>query len=267
MSARAVVAFREPFLPRGEEFADPGVALDEITSLRTSEPAVLRVAVKGGSSRARAAVAGDWLCDDGGRTPKRLPDGSWVRSDGRGRVSFTRPSKLLDEWESNESPFSLLHTAVALRVRSELTVGAAYACARIVVGDIQRRDHAILAEQALRAVQEWMRRAGQPASLPAYVEAETSVSRALSAMYEVGPESRDSAFASVAEVCRAVMEEPMAASYSAYYALQSRGRSAKLASAVRSSIPTIDVLRAAIFIPPSEIRRASGARARRRRGD
>lgn len=32
-SAREVVAFREPFRPWDREFHDPGVALDELTSL------------------------------------------------------------------------------------------------------------------------------------------------------------------------------------------------------------------------------------------
>lgn len=255
MSARAVVAFREPFLPRVEEYADAGVARDEIMSLQTSEPAVLRVSVSGGGAPGRAALAGDWLCDDGGRTPKPLPDGSWIRSNGRGRVWFSRPSNLLDEWEGSESPFSLLHTAVALRLRAELAVGAACACARMVVGRIRRRDHALLAERALSAVEEWIRRAVRPVDLDAYVAAGDAVDRELRAMYEVVPEARESAFACVVEVCRAVRETPMAVSYAAHYAAESLGAGAELASAVRSAIPTIDVLRAAIFIPASEIRR------------
>ena len=259
MSARAVVAFREPFLPRGDDLSDVGVARDEIMSLTASEPSVLRVSVKGGSARARAAVGGDWLCDDAGRTPKPLPDGSWIRSNGNGRVWFGSPSNLLDEWENNESPFSLLHTAATLRVRAELTVGAACACARVAVAQMRYRDHELLAKRALSHVEEWVRSAGQPANMSAHIAAGAEVRRALTAMYDLGPEARDNplAFACVVETCRAVVESPIAASYAAHYAAAFVGTGTNLAPVVRSSIPTIEVLRAAIFIPASEIRRSS----------
>ena len=48
LSAREVVAAGEPFRPAAEALHDPGVALDEIASLRArQEPLVLRAAVAG----------------------------------------------------------------------------------------------------------------------------------------------------------------------------------------------------------------------------
>ena len=52
-SAREVIAAGEAFRRWGREIHDPGVALDELTSLEPREPTVLRVAV--GAGRPRSA--------------------------------------------------------------------------------------------------------------------------------------------------------------------------------------------------------------------
>ena len=271
MSARAVVAFREPFLRRAEEYADAGVALDEIMSLRTSEPAVLRVSAEGGGAKERGAVDGDWLCDDGGREPKRIPRRRW-------RFYPTdRPAKateIIDFWESYDaSPYAMMSGVLMARVTPATSAGAiraACACARKVVGLIASggsAEAADVAEGSIAAIERMVMRGG-------LAQAAQRIDRAVASehlrrLYDLQQRTgiRSSAWACAVNTCRSATGLLIAASYAvenashalaeaapgldpssstpADHANATLAAEAALADAVRASLPLVEVLRAA----------------------
>ena len=128
-SAREVVAAGEAFRPWGREFHDPGVALDELTSLEPREPTVLRVAVGAGRPRSGpwARVVGDWLLEPG-EAPRRLPRPSWeYDAEARG---WSTAREWPEAWEPCEDARWMLHAAASVGVDRRLVVLAACACAR-----------------------------------------------------------------------------------------------------------------------------------------
>ena len=128
MSARAVVAMGQPFAPWGTSFADAGVALDEIADLSPhAEPLVLRVAASGGTKEERAKVAGDWLCDTDGSSPRRTPQPRWRYP--RPAEAYTKHRTWLEAWEDCDDGWWMLHAAAIARTDARMIVRAACACA------------------------------------------------------------------------------------------------------------------------------------------
>lgn len=152
MLAREVSARGSPFVRSHGTFADPGVARDEISSLRpVAEPLVLRVIAEGGGGEelAAALLAGDWLCDSGGLEPEPIPDppGSGEPSAPR----WLRGRTWIDAWEGGGSAPWCLDAASGVGVERRLVVAAACACAAEatrVAGDARARS-------ALSAVRSW----------------------------------------------------------------------------------------------------------------
>lgn len=131
MFAREVVAFREPFLARGEPLHDPDVALDEISAFRAAqEPVVLRVRASGGAERERARVARDWLCEPG-EEPREISD--LLRHWGRSPESeeWSRGRRWIDAWELCENADWLVYAAGSVGADRSLVIGAAARCLRL----------------------------------------------------------------------------------------------------------------------------------------
>lgn len=113
LSAREAVAEGSPFSPRGPSISDPGVALDEVMSLRASqEPIVLRVKVVAGGAWARELLHHDWLCDEGGAEPVRLPRPAWGFSQLSAR--WAARMRWIDAWERCRVPGFLLAAAASM---------------------------------------------------------------------------------------------------------------------------------------------------------
>ncbi len=125
-----MIARGVPFAPHPEGYCDAGVAFDTIASLRApGEPLVLRVLAKGGRAAERAAVEGDWLCDEGGGPPRRIPPPRWDGGSWVGRCGASgRP--WLDAWEGCSNPGWMLCGADSIGVDRRLLVQAAETCVR-----------------------------------------------------------------------------------------------------------------------------------------
>lgn len=154
MSARAAVAIGQPFVPRDVSFSDPGVALDEISTMRAgAEPLVLRVEASGGNSAERKAVTGDWLCDSDGSAPRRVPATRWRQ--GNDAAAWARERSWVGAWESCQNAMWMFHAAGHAGVAGRQLALAACACARTAlrfVPDGERRPRL-----AIEAVEKWAR--------------------------------------------------------------------------------------------------------------
>lgn len=123
MSVREIVAAGAGFSRRDGSLSDLGVALDEISSLRAAqEPLVLRVEASGGTAAARSKVAGDWLCDEGGAEPVRLPKAAWRCS--REAALWSRRKEWIDAWESCVDPAWMAFEAARIGVPRRLVAAA-----------------------------------------------------------------------------------------------------------------------------------------------
>ena len=153
-SAREVVAAGEAFRPWGREFHDPGVALDELTSLEPREPTVLRVAVGAGRPRSGpwSSVAGDWLFEPG-KAPRRLPRPSWSYStEARG---WSSAREWLEAWEVCDDARWMLHAAASVAVDRRIVVLAACACARTALRHVPEDEARPL--RAIETAEAWAR--------------------------------------------------------------------------------------------------------------
>ena len=273
MSARAVVAAGAPFAPREAAYEDPGVALDEIRSLRAEqEPIVLRVesAAPGASS-----LIGDWLCDAGGAEPVRLPGPEWTCS--VASRAWSRKRTWLDAWESCPNGAWSVHAAALAGLRSASVVSAACACAMLLAPSSDDVDPSLS-----RRVRETERRVGVAARWAAGAasddEAAVALAEADDEWHEAYPsesggrEEGAQATWSFVRSAWAVLECVESARLGmgdadvAHFAKDSvvyasgldfvtgtswarRGEPARrlglLADRVRASVPTVDVLRAA----------------------
>ena len=151
MSARAVVAAGEAFVGMGLTLHDPGVALDEISSMTGNvEPVVLRVHASGGDRDDREDLAGDWLCADGAR-PRRVPQPAWdYDADAR---AFCRSRPWLEAWEQCQDARWMLRAAGSAGVDVRALVMASCACARLVVDRVPARDARPV--RAIEAAEAW----------------------------------------------------------------------------------------------------------------
>lgn len=128
MSARAVVAVGEPFVPRGVSYEDADVARDEISSLRAEqEPIVLRVE---SPARGASSLIGDWLCDAGGADPVRLPRPEWTCS--VASRAWARKRAWLDAWDGCPNGAWSIHAAALAGLPAASVVSAACACAMLL---------------------------------------------------------------------------------------------------------------------------------------
>ena len=251
------------FSPRHGEWSDPGVALDEIMSLRAAqEPLVLRVAADGGTAAGRASVAGDWLCDSDGGEPERVPPARWTYPWEARR--WARKRTWLDAWEACRDPSWMLYNACAAGLDTRLSVAGAVALMDAAIWPWAVA--AYPAHEALRrATSAWC--AGGDIS---------SVARALDASlaaYEAGHRGRaeELVFRTARDAAWVAMGEASPArSYTHFIASRWMGQVgpesavARLADAVRSSVQTVDVLRAACRNTAADVfARETAGRSRR----
>ena len=248
-SAREVIAAGEAFRLWGREFHDAGVALDEIMSLEPREPTVLRVAV--GAARPKRglwmSVAGDWLFEPG-KAPRRLPRPAWSYDTGARDWSSAR--EWLEAWEVCDDARWMLHAAASVAVDRRLVVLAACACARTSLRHVPEGEARPL--RAIETAEAWARgeaTAGQ---------ARAAADAAHAAAYDAYDDADAAAYAAYAACARSAAYVAASAAYGnaayAAYAAYAAGHPVEaarrdalreLASLVRSSIPTLDVLRAA----------------------
>ena len=163
VSMREVVAAGAAFRDVGVAYEDPGVALDEISSLRASqEPMVLRVAADG-MSLDRSLLRGDWLCDSDGSEPRRIRCPPWEHDRESARWSRFRP--LIDVWEACENPrwlMSFLSQSAGGRGRrvpdpslARRLVSAACACAEHAARTLRGRGVKSAVRKACVAGADW----------------------------------------------------------------------------------------------------------------
>ncbi len=134
MSARAVIARGYDFAPRGDAFADAGVALDEIQTLPDPpEPLILRVKAIGGTAAERRLVGGDWLCAASLGAPRRVQAPSWTYNYDALQWSSKRRN-WLDAWEECEDARWMVYEATWIGVDRRLVVRALYACTWALTG-------------------------------------------------------------------------------------------------------------------------------------
>lgn len=234
MSARAVVAAGEPFLPRGSEFADVGVSMDEIASLRASqEPLVLRVAASGGLARERELVEGDWLCDSDGAEPAKIVSPVWDYSSFSLKWADGRP--LLDAWEACDDARWMLRVAVVLGVDGRSIVRAGCECARKALRHVRPGNDVPL--RAIEQAEAWAR--GEQAD----------PTRAAHAIYQGGEPYDEGDEMSAADAAYLAASGPRYAAYAAesaaYAADDAAAALRRMANIVRRHVPTVAVLRAA----------------------
>lgn len=164
MLARLAAASHEPFSRRVGDFSDPGVARDEIASLRPHvEPVVLRVTASGGEGQEwerAASLAGDWFCDADGLEPQWIPD-----PPGSGdpfAPPWLKMRPWIDAWERSESGAWSIGSAADAGADAGLVASAAAACARtcleLINGPLRRA-----AAEALDELEEAAAR-GPPAA-------------------------------------------------------------------------------------------------------
>lgn len=259
MLARVVAASHDPFSRRVGEFSDPGVARDEIASLRPHvEPVVLRVTAWGGEGEEwerAASLVGDWFCDADGLEPQWIPD-----PPGSGDMfapSWLKMRPWIDAWERSESGAWSIGSAAEAGVGRRSVAAAAAACARECL-DLVSVALRPLAVAALDELESW----GMGGSTSDRVA--TAAVQLDAARWSPGGARRSSALestalASVARACEVAVSPGHAAVSarqcadfvaSALSVAYDRGgsqgkmrRSSHLAGVVRSKIQTADVLR------------------------
>ena len=238
MSARVVVSAESPWQPRGAAFADPGVALDEVLSLRADvEPLVLRVTAVGGTKEERGAVAGDWLCDGGGAEPVRVPPPRWSYS--REATAWARGRTWVDAWEGCARGDWMIHEAASVGADPRSVVMAACACLRTTFRPATLADARLL--RAVELAEGW-------------VDGTVSVTQ-LRSEYVATYRIPDAPYFSAARAAhlytsRRTREAAFAAADAVSWVAAASGEGwsrthGRLAALVRQSIPTLAVLRAA----------------------
>lgn len=260
LSAREVVAFREPFRPSGEELSDASVARDEIAWLASrvsSEPVVIRATASGGSKRERSAVHGDWLCDPGETAPVRLPTPRWLSSSRS--LAWSQERSAIDAWEWCDDGRWLIGAAVDIEAPRRSAVLAACDCARMALSAAPCNEP----ELAVSAAERWAGgAAGIDEVLRAAAAAETSavrLYRASSAAAAIGQAAYDRAAAArsaaeaavsaarlVAATDTAAVAHAESAVHSSILCLSLSGVDVetRLADEVRRRISAIEYLRA-----------------------
>ena len=255
-SAREVIAAGELFRPWDREFHDPGVALDELTSLEPREPTVLRVAVGAGRPRSGpwSSVAGDWLFEPG-KAPRRLPRPSWSYStEARG---WSSAREWLEAWEVCDDARWMLHAAASVAVDRRIVVLAACACARTALRHVPEDEARPL--RAIETAEAWARgeatavqaRAASldanDAAAAAYAAANAAYGNAAYAAYAAAYAGGDNAAYAVYAAYAANAANAAANAHAAGHSGGAMRRVAlrEMASLVRSRIHTLDVLRAA----------------------
>lgn len=244
LSAREVVAVGGPFRRRGETLSDPGVALDEVSTLRASqEPLVLRVEADGGSERARRMVVGDWLCDSDGAAPAKIASPVWDYSGSSLKWANGRP--LLDAWEACDDARWMLRVAVVLGVDGRSIVRAGCECARKALRHVRPGNDAPL--RAIEEAEAWAR--GE----------EADPTRAAHAIYQGGDPYDDGDELSAADAASFAASGPSCAAYAADSAAETADDKEtelrRMARVVRRHVPTISALRAAAARPERRDRR------------
>lgn len=166
MSAREASAVGREFTPRAGSFSDPGVALDEILSLRPNhEPVVLRVAVEGGSARQRQRLRGDWLCRPS-EEPRRLPRPRWTYSSVYGQDRrdtatsdrWSEPREWVEAWEGCSVPKWMVYEA-AKALSPVRSVSASLCCLELRLSkDFAGASPAATA--AMGAMRDWVASGG-----------------------------------------------------------------------------------------------------------
>ena len=266
MAAREVVAARTPFVQRRGDFSDPGVALDEILSLRAAqEPLVLRVDAVGGTREEREAVGGDhsdWLCDSDGSEPRRIPMPRWDFESGvpgsRPGLNWSKHAEWIDAWETCDRAEWLLngasHGAMAgpIDYRRSVVLGAC-ACADLLLPELPE-DYYLRSPlvACLAEAKRWC--GGRPARRPVLHTGWDVTLRV--GMLAAGGDRRvtltteDAAWAAYYALAAAVNAEAFGDdTYSAAVGACGRhadwAQVAEAADAVRAAVPTIVVLRQA----------------------
>ena len=133
MRARLVEAFRGPWLPLEEDFHDPGVALDFVTSLEPSLGPTVVVVRSRLLRSGHAGVAGEWLCEAGSAALKAPNDLSHLWEYDLPSISRYRSgSAQIDLWES-ASPAAMLWAAGSIDGLRRASLDAAVACANLTL--------------------------------------------------------------------------------------------------------------------------------------
>lgn len=257
MSARAVVAAGEAFVGMGLTLHDPGVALDEISSMTGNvEPVVLRVHASGGDRDDREDLAGDWLCADGAR-PRRVPQPAWdYDADAR---AFCRSRPWLEAWEQCQDARWMLRAAGSAGVDVRALVMASCACARLIVDRVPAGDARPI--RAIEAAEAWAAGNGtefaashagayateawSEAQEAARLGSRASVSAAL-APYDAAAAAAYSVYHVELDRKRYAPDAAERAMYAARRPADRRHLLSAMAQAVRRVVSTEDVLRAAV---------------------
>ena len=262
LSAREVVAFREPFRPSGDELSDASVARDEIAWLASrvsAEPVVIRATASGGRKRDREVVHGDWLCEPGGRDPVRLPTPRWLS--GSRSLAWAGERTAIDAWEWCDDGRWLIGAAVDVGVPRVPAVLAACDCARMALRAAPSAESE--PERAVAAAERWAAGAADMDEVRrAAGSAELSVARlfrASSAAAAIGQAAYDRAAACRVAAEAAVFAAGLVWATSAGAAAQAEGAvhssilclslagvdaETRLADEVRRRISTVEYLRA-----------------------
>lgn len=128
-SVRLVESFGSKFVPSGDSFADPGVAMDHLSSFPARlGPVVVRVSRAGRPAPGDAAVSGDWLCGDG--PPQRLRGGAWGWGDAEASAWSLRRGAL-ESWESCARADWMASAAASRGVDERAVAAAACDCVRL----------------------------------------------------------------------------------------------------------------------------------------
>lgn len=260
--ARAVVAAGSRFVRRGEAYSDPDVAMDEVLSLRAAqEPVVLRVAATGVGSHDRFRLSGDWLCDADGSEPRKIRRPIWHSSSASRRWSARMP--LIRAWETCEEAEWMVRLLCDMDrsdaphgvagVPPSLAAAACCACVREAAGTSRRVGRPV--EAALELAEAAVGGASVTAASLTHAilssirwveeladgEADTALGYAAS---DAARSARWARFGQADELDRwaaagATHEAVTAASLSGVR------RTRSMADVVRSSVPTVDLLRGA----------------------
>lgn len=167
MRARLVEAFRGPWLPLEEDFHDPGVALDFVTSLEPSLGPTVVVVRSRLLRSGHAGVAGEWLCEAGSAALKAPNDLSHLWEYDLPSISRYRSgSAQIDLWES-ASPAAMLWAAGSIDGLRRASLDAAVACANLTLPLIRSygRARAREAETAIDEAVRYMAGGGDPERL------------------------------------------------------------------------------------------------------
>ena len=261
MSAREASAVGREFTPRDGSFADPGVALDEILSLRPDhEPVVLRVAVDGGSARQRQRLRGDWLCLPSGE-PRRLPRPRWTysstygqdRRDGATSDRWSESREWVEAWEGCSVPRWMVYEAARVLAPAR-SVSAALRCLELRLSD-DFSAASPAATAAMGAMRSWVASGG---SRWPHRENEFVV-RLMAEQRTEEPESpRHDALSAVCMALYAVGSaatlNSVPSSFGYMLALSVADLGARYCDVVRSEVGTAEVLSAVVTAPPARRR-------------